>query len=200
MTETHGCLDGESFDYSEQFPCGAKQPPYTRVALYNWKTTSCCAQGVPFDSSDGFCCYDGVHSFSAGECKDWAPDDPPSCTCTGSSSSAALIAEARAAVDAEVVAVDTLSTTPSCPCGGPTETKGCLNGHLYDYATEMPCGNYIANVNTHGCCPTADGIKTYSLENESCCREGDANVIHSTAHACECRQYGCDNSLFSTVI
>ena len=42
-------------------------------------------------------------------------------------------------------------------------------------------GNNIANVNTHGCCPTADGVKPYSLRDESCCREGDTNVIHGWA-------------------
>lgn len=181
------------------FACGSKQPPYTSVALYDLASTSCCAQGIPFDPSANFCCYDGVHSFSAGECVDFDPIHfREECKCLGSS---ALTLGAESVVEAvKVVAIDTLATTPECPCGGPTETLGCLNGHLYDYESQMPCGNHIADTATQGCCPTADGIEVYSLEQQSCCKEGDSSVIHGYARACQCMQYDCDDSMFSAFV
>lgn len=201
---THGCLDGEAFEFAKRFACGAKQAPYTRPALYEWATSSCGGQGITFNPSNSFFCFDGVHDFAAGECRDWSPDAEDSsseCRCYGSESSALGAEAAVASAEAtESAPVHTLSTTPSCPCSGGTSTSGCLNGHLYEFSTEMPCGNYIANLETHGCCPTAEGIKPYSLTRESCCKDGDDTVIIGHGHACQCRQYGCGESIFSTVI
>jgi len=198
VTATTGCLNGVSYEYSKSFACGPQQAHsnpkfHGGQAIYDWAETSCCASGNPYDMSTGFCCNNGVHSYSAGECKAWDSSFPEWCGCEGADTSSAdvvLEVEAEPVIDA----FDTLKVEANCPCGGPSMTMGCVNGHYYNYTTQYPCGTHIANWAQTGCCHTTEGLEPYNLRTQSCCREGDSNVLHSDGHACECSKYGCSRS------
>jgi len=191
-TATTGCLNGVSFEYSKSFACGPQQTP-GKQAIFDWDKVSCCASGTPFDMSTGFCCNNGVHDYSNGECKAWDDSFPSWCYCYGEeTSSAELELEQEIWAEPVVDAIDTLKEEANCPCGQPSETMGCLNGHHYNYTTQYPCGNSIANWAQTGCCPTSDGLISYNLRTQSCCRGDTLNVVHDYGHACECKKYGCN--------
>jgi len=82
--------------------------------------------------------------------------------------------------------IDTSAENHQDTCSAPTTTQGCVNGYLYDYSTQRPCGDYLVNVNTHGCCPTADGIKAYNLQTQSCCEVGESHEVLDGGRACTC--------------
>uniref|UniRef100_A0A7S4MIE3 Uncharacterized protein n=1 Tax=Vannella robusta TaxID=1487602 RepID=A0A7S4MIE3_9EUKA len=121
-TETTGCLNGQSYDLAEQFPC--------RNDLYYYDQTGCCAQGIPFDINNQFCCYDGVHNKDDSTCEPWDPNTP------GPLATAPEVTKNKLTI----------------PCTHGTSEYGCLNGVRYDWSVEYPCYNYLANFSTQGCC------------------------------------------------
>ena len=45
QTATSGCLNGVSYEYSSQFPCGSTMSNGNAPIYYN-STSGCCAQGI----------------------------------------------------------------------------------------------------------------------------------------------------------
>jgi len=188
-TDELGCLNGEAFNRSTQFVCGAARCDTSyqncEPAVYQWATTSCCAQGIAFDKDNNFCCYEGVHANSVGVCKPWSSDFPLSCNCYSGVDRRLSGAQGSSQIGSDPNVVDTKMPTAQ-PCSGPLPTEGCLNGYLYDYSTQMPCGDYLVNVQSHGCCTTAEGIKPYNLQTQSCCKFGASNEVFEGSRACTC--------------
>ena len=155
---TTGCLNGVSYEFATQFPCGNQ--------VYNWSTTGCCAQALPFNTSQSFCCYDGVHDFDQYYCGAWKP------VAAAASAAASSAASIGSSIDGEtawervlrpgqrmedVLPIDTKTRLPPPPeaCLHGTTAFGCLNGHRYNWKTEYCCNSFIVLYNTTGCC---DGV------------------------------------------
>ena len=67
-----------------------------------------------------------------------------------------------------------------------------MNGWSYDYTDIYPCGKYLMDFDTYGCCATSTGLEPYQFKTQSCCKLATAgHVIKSGGHACDCRKYGC---------
>jgi len=181
-TATHGCLNGAPYDWGTQFTCGRPKPDGS-PGIYNYTTTSCCAQGLPFDPSKEYCCYSGVWSFDQGACSSWDASFPLPCYCDKP-------VEAR--VSSQSTLIDTTKTPPDPACTTPTATLGCMNGWNYSYAEAFPCGGFLMDYATYGCCATADGLKPYAFASQSCCKlAGPGHELRDGGHACDCRKYGC---------
>lgn len=165
-TATTGCLNGESFEFDTQFACGEH--------IYNWSTTGCCAQVIPFNTSQSFCCYDGIHDFDQYYCAAWSPSSSPS---PSQKPSPRLVSSGSRDLPQgglwkrvlelgqmimDVFPIDTRVRVPDPKnqCTHGNKEFGCLNGHRYDWDTETCCANFIIPFNTTGCC---DGVRLSSL-------------------------------------
>lgn len=183
-----GCLNGQAFNRSTEFVCGASvcDASYQNCqpAIYQWASSSCCAQGIAFDKENSFCCYEGVHDNSVGVCKPYTPNFPTTCGCYDVERRLSGV-QGSPQIGNDPNIVNT-KVAADQPCSGPLPTEGCLNGYLYDYSTQMPCGDYLVNVQSHGCCTTAEGIKPYNLQTQSCCKLGVSNEVLEGPRACTC--------------
>lgn len=197
-TASTGCLNGESFIFNEKFVCGKG----ANVGVHKWGEASCCAQGLVYDPHQDFCCNSALSKHSDGQCHEFDPsDDPPGCRCPSTSALGTEMTEmTEMTVGAEdTVIIDTQDwrTPAEHPCLFAGENgMGCFNGFLFDPVSDLLCGQYIVKGDTHGCCPTHDGIKAYNLQTESCCQfGGDADVRPNSFHAgtwihqCQCRDW-----------
>jgi len=186
--------------------------------LYNKDTSGCCAAGLPFDTHNKYCCYDGIHEKSAGYCGPWKSNaaNPTCYDCsTGRRSLADLYSEEmhnapviesaeRAEVVVEkphsalrVVAVpdnvpfDTRATTNTAPCYTATSTEGCLNMWPFNYNTQYPCGNWITPWSGYNCCHETP----YNNAKDTCCYDDltkKYTVVVGNGHACSCIKKDCN--------
>mmetsp|Transcript_10817 Transcript_10817/g.22705 ORF Transcript_10817/g.22705 Transcript_10817/m.22705 type:complete len:215 (-) Transcript_10817:572-1216(-) len=188
---THGCLNGYPYDYDTQFPCGSMDEEGNQP-IFSWATSGCCAQGLSFDSSDSYCCFDGVHTYSEGECISWdSKSFNTNCYCDGAKEGYGehlVMPTGRKPVSDDIPDTIDTSAVNEDPCDTADETNGCLNGWPYNFKEQYPCSHYINRYDTMGCCSDTP----YNLDEDSCCKEGDNYVVHSAdAHACDCSKYGC---------
>lgn len=98
--------------------------------------------------------------------------------------------------------IDTKVHPTETPCAQASKSEGCLNGYTFNYAWQMPCGNFIVNMGTHGCCPIrGPEVVAYEIDNESCCEVGtDGNhEVRQGGHFCNCRKRDCQRSDVVTV-
>lgn len=203
-TQSTGCLNGESYVFADHFICGKGG----NIGIHMWGQSACCGLGLVYDPHSQFCCNNGLNQNNEGQCHEFDPqDDPVGCRCTSSSPP---VPEAVATADDSVI-IDTQDwrypAENPCMFNDPTGVVGCLNGYTFDPLVDTLCGQYIVKGDTHGCCPTNQGIKTYNLQTESCCQfgsDGDVRPGGMGAHsACQCREWPnahCSGSLFSTVV
>lgn len=179
---------GYAYDPNVQFPCGSMQNTGYQP-LYYWASTGCCAQGIPFDKSSQYCCFDGVHDYSTGYCGPWTPTAAhPTCyDCTAAKSTyltnfTAPVSEIKTVEMKESAVVpapiDTTIKNTGDWCYTATSTLGCLNTYTYDYKTTYPCGNFLLSLDDYGCC--LGSTRTYySYKTDSCCwdpNSGSYNV------------------------
>jgi len=185
-----GCLNGEAFNRSTEFVCGASKCDASyqncQPAVYQWATSSCCAQGVAYDKQNSFCCYEGVHDNSVGVCKPWSSQNLNDGS--GCYDGVARRLQGSPQIVNDTIVVDT-KVLAEQPCSAPLPTEGCLNGYLYNYSTQMPCGDYLVNVQSHGCCTTAEGIKPYNLQTQTCCKFGGNDEVLDGGRACSCSKH-----------
>lgn len=209
-TGTTGCINGNSFNTTEQFLCGSMQNG--RQPLYYYDQSGCCAQGIPFDIKTQYCCYDGVHNDNAGYCSTWQWNAKnPSCyDCSAGrrKTTAQMTAQADAAKDEaigvaedeaaasvqEEVAVSAIAPVntkvPASPpqCTTADSQYGCVNGYKYLFSQQYPCVDWLLDYSSNGCC----NGNYYSYSADSCCLiNGEYKVIYGNAHYCSCTQFGC---------
>jgi hypothetical protein len=170
------------------FVCGPNEASGA-PAVYPYSTTSCCAQGIRFNPSTQMCCYDGVHNIADGFCAPWWDDFPTQCYCPYNFKSTPIVTLSSA----DHIVVDT-RIRPSNPCHYAGSQAGCYNGYEFDYSQQMPCGTFIIDINTHGCCPTGNAFSPYNFQTESCCHSEDHYEVNQGPHTCTCRRYGCDGA------
>lgn len=184
---------------SPQFPCGSH-------GIYKYEEESCCEQGRPFDTAAEYCCtgsgQHGLHSYNDGKCDLTCPDG---CQCYNS------IAAAISTSDEDVTTVlelpkagmgDSLVDTSTPPEGGylchssTGPSTGCMNGWPYNYSTHAPCGTWLMEFGTYGCCPGGDsgGFLPYPMGTLYCCKIEGAEPGKDYAlksSSCQCHRYGC---------
>jgi len=181
---THGCLNGYPYDWSTQFTCGRPKKDGT-PGIYNYTDMSCCAQGLPYDPSSQYCCYSGVWDFTEGKCSDWDASFPLSCYCDKPALKSEPLRDGPGLVD-------TTQTPPSPACTTADSTYGCMNGWHYNYSAAFPCGQYLMDYDSYGCCATSKGLEPYKFGSQSCCKlEGPGHELRDGGHSCDCRKYGC---------
>jgi hypothetical protein len=131
-------------------------------AIYYYSNTGCCAQGIPFDINNQYCCYDGIHNYADGFCGSFNPKaSNPSCyNCKTSSQylmttkdfEAIAMKNGNNSTSTSTVPIDTSITNTENPCYTADSTYGCLNLYSFDFKTTYPCGKYLLNVDEFGCC------------------------------------------------
>lgn len=150
-------ISGNPYDFATQFPCGSMQSSGYQP-LYNLFSSGCCAQGIPFDKSSQYCCFDGVHDYSSGFCGDWnnTASNPTCYDCTTAKErqeEKIMSTRARKMKSASSsVPIDTTVKNTGNLCYTATSTLGCLNTYTYDYNTTYPCGNFLLDLEDYGCC------------------------------------------------
>ena len=178
---THGCLDGVAYDYATEFPCGSR-------GIYCFSDDSCCEQGRPFDFSSNYCFtgsgQTGLHSFEDGKCDLACPDN---CQCYDDFAAAnrSLVTRSSTpptALLAQTPRTDSLVNTSDPSPGGyecnakVDDETGCVNGWQYSYAKQAPCGNWLMEFGTYGCCPNSLGFFPYLIGITYCCKVEGAPV------------------------
>ena len=181
-----------------QFPCGSH-------GVYKYAEESCCEQGRPFDTSAQYCCSGsgqrGVHSYNDGKCDLACPDG---CQCYDAITEQRKMNEVSPLQDkvtlAPKAAADALIDTSTPPeggylCKGPEPPdNGCLNGWPYNYTTHAPCGSWLMEFGTYGCCPGAQGFLPFPIGTLYCCKiEGaePGSEYQLKTDPCQCHRYGC---------
>lgn len=184
MTQTHGCMNGESFAFADKFVCGKDG----NMGLHRWGSNACCARGLVYNPRDKFCCNGALNDFSEGQCHEFDPhNDPVGCRC--STTEETEVTEVVGAEDTVIIDTQDWRTPAENPCMFAEGTMGCMNGFVFDPSSDTLCGQYIVKGETHGCCPTHDGIKVYNLQTESCCQFGNDGDVRPHQHVCQCRQW-----------
>eukprot|EP01126_Amoeba_proteus_P011139 TRINITY_DN14459_c0_g1_i1.p1 TRINITY_DN14459_c0_g1~~TRINITY_DN14459_c0_g1_i1.p1 ORF type:complete len:205 (-),score=22.11 TRINITY_DN14459_c0_g1_i1:85-699(-) len=181
VNSTHGCLNGNSYEFATQFPC--------RNSLYDVSTQGCCAQGLPFDLAKSFCCYDGLHSSSIFTCGAWAWNATnPSCyDCTESQ---VRMKPQKIVPTDDDAPINTLLPNTGKKCDSPNGAYGCLNTYPYSWSELYPCKNWLLSFSLYGCC---NGIP-YSYAKDTCCYDPVQNsyfVKGGVGHYCSCTRDNC---------
>lgn len=188
-TQSSGCLNGQSYDFSSHFTCGKG----ANLDVYKWGESSCCAEGLTYNPHEIFCCNSRLNSHSDGQCHEFDPsDNPRGCRCPSVSSHFTEVTEesdVTAATDTVIIDTQDWQSPAVNPCLMAEGAMSCLNGFLLDPSTDTVCGQYIVKGDTHGCCPTRDGIKVYNYETESCCQFGNDGDVRPGRHQCQCRRW-----------
>jgi len=180
---THGCFNGQKYEFASQFPCGGH-------GIYAYAEKLCCEQGRPFSTTSEYCCtgsgQKGVHDYTNGKCD---LDTPSGCECYDAIEMPAL------SEPNEDSLVDT-STPPEggYSCDGTQPSGGCLNGYPFDYASHAACGYWLLEYGKYGCCPSSVGFLPYQIGSEYCCKIEGATPGHDyqiSKSPCKCHRYGC---------
>lgn len=181
-----------------QFPCGSR-------GIFAYAQESCCEQGRPFDFTAEYCCTgsgaNGLHSYNDGKCDLSCPDN---CACYDEVAPfASPVASQTVTIEVPKagVGMDALVDTSSPPEGGylcngkpAGGDQGCMNGYQYNYSTHTPCGSWLMQFGTYGCCPSASGFLPYPMGTLSCCKiEGapPGQDYQLKPAPCKCHRYGC---------
>eukprot|EP01102_Stenamoeba_stenopodia_P008324 TRINITY_DN2389_c0_g1_i1.p2 TRINITY_DN2389_c0_g1~~TRINITY_DN2389_c0_g1_i1.p2 ORF type:complete len:197 (-),score=38.27 TRINITY_DN2389_c0_g1_i1:17-607(-) len=167
-TNTTGCLNGNAYNYSTQFPC--------RDHFYQDGVQGCCAEGLVFNTSTSFCCNDGIHDWDQYHC---VLNPNKQATETGSS---------RQQEEEEEEEIRFYLAQNGTECQTATKEYGCLNGVEYDWETQYPCGSYLLLYATQGCC---QGVP-YSLSQQTCCFDKSSAtnyLVFNRPDACNAELY-----------
>jgi len=86
--------------------------------------------------------------------------------------------------------INTLEPNTGTKCTYGSASFGCLNSYQYDWSTTYPCGHYLLDYNTWGCCQGTP----YSLSEDSCCYNPHTRTysVKHSAHYCSCLKTGCN--------
>lgn len=151
-------ITGYPYDFDTQFPCGSMQSSGAQP-LYYYSTSGCCQEGLPFDNSQQYCCFDGIHDYSSGYCGAWSAtaSDPTCYDCTTSKKywekTHANMKQSELHLNSTAVQpIDTTIENTVDPCYTATSTDGCLNLYSYNFTTSYPCGSWILTYESYGCC------------------------------------------------
>lgn len=190
VTSSSGCLNGQSFNYSDKKACGS--------GIFDRETVGCCHVATAFQYETEFCCYGTVQPKSVGTCAAWSPEqqsESPDCwDCSGRrlgmpDYSTLGVSESEEVEDSTEVTTETviesndMSSTPEVEGLGDSEGQ---RRRLATWPSPFPFDTIANGASPTPCTSTADDRGCYNTY----------TYYYSTDYVCEnyllkYSDYGC---------